>query len=267
METKIELIDSNKARLLLERNKVNRNLKPAIVREYARQMRRGLWRENTGESIKISINDELLDGQHRLYAVIEVDITLSFLVVRDLEEDIFPVIDTGSKRTPGDSLHISGVSNANSLAAGIKKYKYLKSGFRSKGSSFKMSNQEVLDEYFLRKDFYNEFSSIVGNWYRISGRLLSPSDFLGYFAFFYDINEEKALIFISSLADGKNLSQYHPVNLLRHKLFLARMNPKFSLLQTVKTAYIIIAWNIFRKEREVKTLSYYPTKNKYPIAH
>jgi predicted nucleic acid-binding Zn ribbon protein len=54
----------------LGHNKVNRNLRNRRVDQFARDMRSGRW-QLTGEAIKFGKSGNLIDGQHRLWAVIE----------------------------------------------------------------------------------------------------------------------------------------------------------------------------------------------------
>lgn len=54
----------------LSRNSNNRNLRGQVIASYARDMKSGAWVLN-GETVKIASNGQLLDGQHRLNAVVE----------------------------------------------------------------------------------------------------------------------------------------------------------------------------------------------------
>lgn len=58
------------ARQLLSNNKINRKIKPTIVERYAEQMEAGEWKF-TGDTIKVDGEGMLLDGQHRLLAIIK----------------------------------------------------------------------------------------------------------------------------------------------------------------------------------------------------
>ena len=51
------------------------------VNEYIAQMRKGLWVLN-GETVCFDANGALMDGHHRLLAIIESGITIEVLVVR-----------------------------------------------------------------------------------------------------------------------------------------------------------------------------------------
>ena len=64
---------------------LNRRLIPNLVTFYAAEMRAGKWRVN-GESIKFSKSGALMDGQHRLHAIIKVNQSIPMVVVRELDQ-------------------------------------------------------------------------------------------------------------------------------------------------------------------------------------
>ena len=101
---RVELVKINKtvAEEMLKNNDKNRNVKPRIVAQYSADMLKGQWKENTGELIKISKTNRLLDGQHRLMAIIKADIELTMYVAFELEDSIFDVLDIGAKRSDSD---------------------------------------------------------------------------------------------------------------------------------------------------------------------
>lgn len=100
----------------LGKNKVNRNVRNAKVAQYARDMSNGNW-QITGEAIKFSQEGRLLDGQHRLLAIVESGATVAMFVVRGLDPDTQNVMDSGSSRSTGDTLQFDGHKNANILAS------------------------------------------------------------------------------------------------------------------------------------------------------
>lgn len=93
---------------ILLRNTVNRPLRSGVVEKYARDMRNGEWERN-GEAVKIAEDGTLLDGQHRLWAVIESGVKhVELLVLSGLPMSAIRTIDTGTPRTYADYRRISG---------------------------------------------------------------------------------------------------------------------------------------------------------------
>lgn len=107
------------AKSWLEKNTGNRNLNPIHVTELACAMLDDEWREN-GEAIKLSRNGRVLDGQHRLHAIVESGRSITTAVFTDLPEEIQDTIDLGMKRTIGDALHMEGVANSVRVGGALR---------------------------------------------------------------------------------------------------------------------------------------------------
>lgn len=113
-------IGPERARELLESNAVNRKLRPLRVASYAEDMRQDLWLD-VGDTIKMSRTGQLLDGQHRLFAVIEADTTLEFRVITGLDDRAQSLMDQGAARTANDALKLEGFSNTT-LMSGVARW-------------------------------------------------------------------------------------------------------------------------------------------------
>ena len=106
--SKVENITPIKAAEYLKRNKGNRPLSVNLVNFFARQMPDG-WRL-THQGIAFDTEGNLIDGQHRLNAVIKADATVPMLVSRGLDRDGMLVMDTHKKRNDADALAVAGYS-------------------------------------------------------------------------------------------------------------------------------------------------------------
>ena len=65
---------------MLEKNTRNRKVDEKRVRQYAKDMKSSRWALN-GSTIVIAEDGTLLDGQHRLWAVIEANVPVQLLIV------------------------------------------------------------------------------------------------------------------------------------------------------------------------------------------
>lgn len=115
-------VDPATAARMLLRNHANRPHRPTEFKAYKADMLAGRWRY-TGEPIRFGKSGRLIDGQHRLRAIVETGVTLRLLVVSDIEDSAFDVIDTGARRTLSDVLVIEGyepwVAKTGASAANI----------------------------------------------------------------------------------------------------------------------------------------------------
>jgi hypothetical protein len=91
------------AEVLASMNTRNRRVKPSVVEKYAKMMRNGSWTFSP-ETVSISKSGTLLNGQHRLLAVIESGTCQKFMFATGFNDDVFGVLDRGAGRTRADAL-------------------------------------------------------------------------------------------------------------------------------------------------------------------
>ena len=112
MEPTIDIVDLTpaEAEAMLSHNTRNRNVRVNDVAGYARDMLAGDW-QFTAEPIKFDTDGVLIDGQHRLLALVAAgkespDIAVKVIVVRNLEPEAQEALDTGISRCPGDGRRV-----------------------------------------------------------------------------------------------------------------------------------------------------------------
>lgn len=116
MRSGVVKITRDKAGEMLAANTANRPVSKPTVRAYAEAMRRGDWLV-THQGIAFDSNGVLVDGQHRLAAVIEADLPVEMTVFTDVAPDSFDVLDTGKRRNAADVLAIEAEKSTTLLAA------------------------------------------------------------------------------------------------------------------------------------------------------
>lgn len=99
-------------------NLSNRNISKAKVDEYSIMMAADLWYQD-GNTIVFDSNGRLINGQHRLLALIQADASYAILVVVNADPRGFSTTDTGKNRTAKDILGIidDNVYKAGDMAA------------------------------------------------------------------------------------------------------------------------------------------------------
>lgn len=111
----IETITPKMAEKMLSGHRNYRTKNQMRVDSYADTMRDGLWLIST---IIVSDTGELMDGQHRLHAVIKHGRPVDFLVVRGMPIENISAIDNGMARTAGQVMTAElGAKNANKVSA------------------------------------------------------------------------------------------------------------------------------------------------------
>jgi hypothetical protein len=101
--------------------KMNRNVTQNRVAKMASDMRQGMWARNH-QGIAFDTNGILIDGQHRLWAVVESAATVMMQVTHGLDRrEAQPTIDIGGMRTLVDTCAIAGFTGIRALHAGVLK--------------------------------------------------------------------------------------------------------------------------------------------------
>lgn len=99
-------------------NEANRSRSEIMVDRYAADMKAGRWVPN-GETIVFN-GSSLLDGQHRLAAVVKAGVPVEMLVVTGVPSKAAPTIDTGKSRSIADFLRMRGNINCNNLGHALR---------------------------------------------------------------------------------------------------------------------------------------------------
>ena len=95
----VETITTERAEEYLAANRGNRNIVQSHVAAMARDIRNGHWMFNA-QPICFSRSGRLLNGQHRLSAVLEAGQPIEVLVMRGLPEQAFETYDKQAKKPP-----------------------------------------------------------------------------------------------------------------------------------------------------------------------
>jgi len=265
IEFKRQLITPAIAKAYLEANVSNRRLRSPTLLQYVKDMANGRWKEETGEVIKISKTGRILDGQHRLWAIVKANVSLYFHVAINLEDEVFDVLDTGRSRNSADAFKIMGIKNDSSIPSMIAMYNFLLLGRRAGiQKNEKSTNAMLLEQYYLDENFWQNVVKQSHSWYSSFAKILPTSVLGGFYAFFLKLNEEKAEPFLTQLTTGIGISN-DTIMLLRNKLIQDKMAAR-KMPPTLKYALIIKAWNFYVKGDTVKLLKFDSMRDEFPIA-
>lgn len=126
MRIRTEKITPKRAQEWLDRSHdlSQRTLSRHRIDRLTRAILSGQW-QLTHQPIALDTNGRVLDGQHRLTAIVEAgqqnpELEVELMVAWDSDPATFGVIDTGAARTTSDSLKIAGYHDTNHLAASTR---------------------------------------------------------------------------------------------------------------------------------------------------
>ena len=100
----------------LESNRNNRNVRKSVVAKYAKDMRAGLWAPSN-DAICVGTDGRLLNGQHRLSAVVASGASVGMFVITGMPEESFAHMDRGAGRTFADALRSRGAGKTSIVLA------------------------------------------------------------------------------------------------------------------------------------------------------
>lgn len=257
-EPSIEVVEigPSQAAEILEGNVSNRLPSSSHVKFLSSQMENGQWKF-TGDPIRIGEDGRLLDGQHRLLAIIMSGTSQRFVLMSEFKNNVFHVLDTGKSRNAGDVLSIQGFKNANATAAIARQIiNYKRNGklyFASRSekgqvggnasSSLRISNGEILD--FVNN---NDISSHV-DFAKIAYthlRVMSPSEYGILHYILSNISQDYSERFFDKLIFGVNLDKDDVVLALRNKL-IEGLSSGLKVPGRVRLGMVFRAWNHFRR--------------------
>jgi hypothetical protein len=198
------------ARYWLDHNQVNRPIKPQVIDEYIRQIELRQWKR-THQGIALTREGVLLDGQHRLHAIIRTGRTLPMVVFTNEPAENYEFIDCGRTRSNLDMLRI-GQRNNTLDSVHLETLRSFLAG-RSCKTRGQWTSSE-LNQLFQK---YGEAICLAVDLFRdCKNKNLNDSTVRGVIArAHYHVPQEWLATFANQLING---SHYVPINELRKNL-------------------------------------------------
>jgi hypothetical protein len=268
MKAEVVEITPELAAELLKRNVKNRTLSPKKLKIYVEDMKNGKWVLN-GETIQFNKKGELINGQHRLTAVILSGVTIFVLVVTGVEDErAFATIDQGLMRGAHTVLQLKGVKNAKRMESISKKLMLWdtaehKENFTTlAGKSFSIT---AIAEYY---EEHKEEIDFIYEQFKDAAILRTCKAYTGVFVALilcYRYSPKETLTFIEKFKTGANLSENNPILLLRNKLTHVTVKDTGRRWELEVMAMIIKSFNNFVTGKTSKLLRWNIENEKFPI--
>lgn len=239
---------------MLKNNTANRPTSRREVERLKRVLESGEWRFN-GEAIKFSRSGKILDGQHRLAAIAETGISADVVIISGLEDEIFPTLDQGRKRTGGDVLYIRGVKHYNAVGTACATFYRLMKNKPIHGGVDPIP-PPAIDEIFKRHPGINDAVQLCDGLAKQGSAVVG----IGHIAAFYYLMQtvfglpQKALSFAEGITIGAGLDEKSPILSFRKRVFEARA--RRNMMQTqAKLALLAKVAGMHLSDRVVKALT------------
>lgn len=234
----------------LEKMGKNRASRPIQVQRFVRIMQERKWHLN-GETIKFNEHGELFDGQHRLKACVESNITFLSYVIFNVSMSAQDTVDIGLRRSPGDVFTLSGYTNGTNVAAVVRWIWRYNNNMMVQYTGYTAPTVHTLLSYFEKhQDVINSMK-----YWKTHNHLTLPSLFVAIHYLCFQQGSIDADKFFDQLLSGENLTKDNPIFALRRRL-LDNRQAKAKLPEYEIAALIIKAWNAYRKGKPLQVLTW-----------
>lgn len=263
IETYIQVVDVDTATEWLGYNTHNRVASNAHVAALAGAILRGEWKLD-GSAIRFSESGVLLDGQHRLLALIEANkiakengerkkYTIETLVIEGLPDEVQDTIDRGKGRNLKDALSLRGHANASTLAALTTYWWRYEAGYVRV-----IGMKPTIPQAIATLEEHPGLVDMIPWANRILGRFRMSAAMLGSCLYeFSSIDQDATIAFVDKLQSGVGLKEGDAILALRRWLERqqnAGVGSRASALAT--HALFIKAWNAWRDGVKVGQLNW-----------
>jgi len=203
---------------LSESNPHNRKIYKNTVEAYARDMKRGMWSLNN-QGIGFDEDGELIDGQHRLTAIVWSGMTVPMLVVKGLPKNYVDghktqeTVDRNKPRSIGDILTLShGIENATLKSAVINVVAYL-----CTRKATKATPSIILE---IMNIYGGELDAVMNKRKAVPGLIFAPV--LGSFVFAAKVFKRETVEFEKKYFSGEELRRGDPPLIFRNQMLNRR---------------------------------------------
>jgi hypothetical protein len=249
----VETINPTTAQRYLNTAATNRRSRQGKIDQYARDMTAGRWHSSV---LRFNEAGELVDGQHRLWAVVASGTEQSFYVERGLTPDAVRTLDQGLPRTAGDVLAILGEVNATNLGGAIRLARWfsLFPGLAPTSQSREPFSPDEMIDYLKANPGIRE--SVKLGKHRVNKAIPFSSSLAGAVHYLASRqNQAKADEFFEQLATGAQMVERTGPYMLRNAIITDRLKPREERMNPNAVAAITIkAWNAWLHDREIKVL-------------
>jgi len=227
----------------MQKNQHNRSFSKHVASKYVDDIRSGSFQGLNGESIKRSADGLLLDGQHRLSAIIQTQTTVRTLVVSGVQLEAQSTMDKGRKRSVASTLALAGEKNSGPLSALIRLSLVVEGGGRIDPTG------PELEHHLAANPSFRDAAEVAKDY----GRLIECAQSLGMYGYWRmaQISPADALAFWTAATTRAGLPPGDPILALLYRLSDVRRR-KQHLERKVLLSLIFRTWNA-RRAGQFKT--------------
>lgn len=236
----------------LSGNTVNRKIRIAKVNDYASDMLAGRWTISEA-AICFAPDGKLLNGQHRLTAVVASGVAVPMLVMRNVPLAAMGNMDSGVKRSAADQLGFDGEKNAAALASAVRLAILYTDGRIYKDRKIQGTTNGELREFVADNPDLRDSVAFI---YAHAGTVdLTPTaKIVAHWIFARTTTSDEANLFFELLASRTDLPAGSPILALDSRLREIRKS-RVRLTHREELYLLVKAWNYWRLGRQVRSIA------------
>ena len=258
------LVTPDLAKKILSTMVNNRNIKKRSLSKIIEDINSNQWVSNNGESLKMNKQGRLIDGQHRLQAIIETNKPLDLYITFNCHIDSINTVDTGSSRSLINVLKINNIKYYNTIGSIVQSESVIFKGvsIRNISNATKVKGYPKVVYLVKNNSEYLYFVCKESDKLNVKFPLFSTSFYSKYFNIFYKIDKDVCFEFFNKLSTGIDADS--PIFLLRQALIKDSSKSIKKLSLKEKEALFIKCWNHFVDGTELKTLRWQASTEQFP---
>lgn len=210
---RIRTLTPDDARAILQHNTGNRTLREGWVDQLAGLILAGKWMP-THQGIALAPGGRVLDGQHRLHAIVRAGKPVDIMVATGVSEDAYRWIDGGKTRTNPDRIHLVEDAKVNRLCCSLVN-NYLRYAVSTHTPSV-----DDIETCFLT---YTDSFIYMASAFARPIKLITLMPVGAALACYHVAHADKAVEATEHLLTGRMLDEGHPVLALREALLAQRI--------------------------------------------
>lgn len=257
-----QYVDHILAKELLLFNHGNRPVSKTHVQTIANGIHNGEWIE-TGDTVKVSIQGRLIDGQHRLLAISKSNRGVKLDFAFGVEDAAQTRIDVNKVRQAGQQLSMSGMKYGFTLAPAARIIKTLQQGHINTDHTI---SKHALYEFCMRDEVLQQCAEEAMS---LRKKLGSKSSAAGICVGLYLLKTAKVpqrihlQAFVYALDKGVNLEEHSPILHLRNNL-IRGSNARNSHVPYDVSAWFVKAFALHVRNEPCYKLQFVPSREGFP---
>lgn len=235
----------------LSTNCENRTLSSDWVDKLARDMANGDF-PNVGETIKFDQDGNLIDGQHRLSAVVQSGRQIEFIVVEGIDRDHRYKMDKQRRRTAADELTMRFQMPSAKLVSAATRLVLLWQIEEVKSEGYKPTDAEIVEFSVKNRETLVSAVRFGVNLRHEIGAIPSASAAMYFLT--HEIDATMAVGFWTGVQKGSGLVDGDPELTLRNAIIRWNQVTQGSKLVKPFLALLAQGWNAKREGKRIRRL-------------